>query len=61
MKSYLHENFSPNSTMASNELLKIAVAELQDKRTMSAKGSTTTHFDSLFEFDHFDGFFLRLI
>ena len=40
--SYLHENFSPRRQMAKIELATIAVAELHDRRTISAKGSTTT-------------------
>ena len=37
-KSYFTENFSPRKQMAKRALETMAVAELQDRRTMSAKG-----------------------
>ena len=39
-KSYLQVNLSPKRHMANKELVRIAVAALADKRTMSANGST---------------------
>ena len=41
IKSYLHVNFSPRKQIAKSELETIAVAELHDNRTISAKGRTT--------------------
>lgn len=41
IKSYFHVNFSLRKQIAKRELETIAVAELHDNRTMSAKGRTT--------------------
>ena len=37
-KSYFTENFSPRKQMAKRALETMAVAELQDRRTISANG-----------------------
>ena len=42
-RSYFQVNFSPRRQIAKRELETIAVAELHDNRTMSAKGSTTIY------------------